>query len=168
MEIDLNNILYLELKDGTVAIQMLPQYAPKHVSRIKELVRSGFYDGAPFHRVIAGFVAQSGDPINKNGTGGSGVNIEAEFNQISHTRGICSMARSSDVNSASSQFFICLADSTFLDRQYSVWGVVISGMTAVDKIKKGDPQSGAVVDPDIIISMKMADQVLAELKPVAP
>ena len=166
MEIDLNNLLYLELKDGTVAIQMLPQYAPKHCEQIKNLVRSGFYDGLKFHRVINGFMAQGGCPLG-NGTSGSGVNIEAEFNQISHTRGICSMARSQDPNSASSQFFICLADSTFLDRQYTVWGVVIGGLSAVDKIKKGDPQSGAVIDPDIIISMKMADQVLAELKPVA-
>jgi peptidylprolyl isomerase len=153
---DLENTLLLELKDGNVVIQMRPDLAPKHVSRIKELVRQKFYDGLTFHRVIGGFMAQGGDP-NGNGTGGSGQNIPAEFSKEPHVRGTLSMARSQNPDSADSQFFIVFARSSFLDGQYSVWGKVIEGMEFVGKIKRGDEaDNGAVNDPDKIISMKMA------------
>jgi cyclophilin family peptidyl-prolyl cis-trans isomerase len=152
---DPENTLLLQLKDGTVVIQMRPDKAPKHVARIKELVRKGFYDGLVFHRVIDGFMAQTGDPTG-TGTSGSGQNLNAEFNDLHHVRGTVSMARASDPNSADSQFFICFAPATFLDGQYTGWGQVISGMEFVDKIKRGAPGSGSVTDPDKIISMKMA------------
>lgn len=142
------------MKDGDVLIQMFPEDAPNHVARIKELVRQGFYDGLKFHRVIDGFMAQTGDPRG-NGTGGSGKNLKAEFNNRPHKRGAVSMARAADPNSADSQFFICFDDSTFLDRQYTVWGQVISGMQAVDKIKRGTGPNGMVYDPDKIISMSV-------------
>ena len=118
------NILLLELKDGVVTIEMKPEVAPNHVKRIKELVNDGFYDGIKFHRVIAGFMAQTGDPLG-NGTGGSGQNIKAEFNNERHLRGTLSMARAQDPNSADSQFFICLEDAPHLNGQYTVWGQVI-------------------------------------------
>lgn len=153
---DLENTLNLELKDGLVVIEMRPDVAPQHVARIKELVKQKFYDGLKFHRVIDGFMVQTGDPKG-NGTGGSGKNINAEFSDIAHMRGTVSMARSSDVNSGDSQFFICLADAGFLDGQYTVWGKVTQGMEFVDKIKKGNPSdNGSVIDPDVIISIKMA------------
>ena len=158
-EIDKENTLVLQLKDGNVIIQMYPQAAPNHVNRIKQLVRQGFYDGLKFHRVIEGFMAQTGDPLG-NGTGGSGTKLRAEFNNIHHQRGTVSMARASDPNSADSQFFICFADAGFLDGQYTVWGQVISGMEYVDKIKRGTGSNGEVVNPDTIISMK----VLADIK----
>lgn len=153
---ELDNTLYIQLKDGTVVIEMLPEKAPKHVERIKELVKQGFYDGTPFHRVIDGFMAQGGDPTG-TGTGGSGQNIAAEFNDLPHVRGAVSMARAANPNSADSQFFIVLKDSNFLDGEYTVWGRVIRGMQFVDGIKKGDKsQNGTVADPDKIISAKLA------------
>ena len=149
------NILLLELKDGTVTIEMKPEVAPMHVARIKELVREAFYDGLTFHRVIAGFMAQTGDPLG-NGTGGSGQNIDAEFNNERHIRGTLSMARARDPNSADSQFFICFNDAPHLNGQYTVWGQVIDGMEHVDSIKKGEGANGAIIgDPDIIVSMKI-------------
>ena len=153
---DKENTIYLDLKDGRVVIELLPQVAPKHVARIKELVRQGFYDGIVFHRVIDGFMAQTGDPTG-TGMGGSGKKLAAEFNTEPHVRGTVSMARAMDPNSADSQFFICFADARFLDRQYTVWGKVISGMEFVDKIKKGDSrQNGVVNNPDKIVKMQVA------------
>ena len=157
---DSEDILVLKLKDGDVYIQTFPDVAPKHVARIKELVRQGFYDGLKFHRVIDGFMAQTGDPLG-NGTGGSGQNLTAEFNNKHHGRGTVSMARAAHPDSADSQFFICFKDAGFLDGQYTVWGQVIKGMEFVDNIKRGDPNNnGAVTDPDVIVSMK----VLSDLK----
>ena len=153
---DFENMLYLNLKDGRVTIEMRPDLAPEHVARIKELVRSGFYDGIVFHRVIDGFMAQTGDPTG-TGRGGSGVRLKAEFSSEPHVRGTVSMARAADPDSADSQFFICFADAPFLDRQYTVWGHVIEGMEFVDQIKKGDPNAnGAVTKPDRIVSMSVA------------
>ena len=158
---DYKNVVYLKLKDGVVVIELLSNEAPKHVEQIKRLVRQGFYDNITFHRVIDGFMAQTGDPKG-NGTGGSGKNIPAEFNKIPHKRGIVSMARAQDPNSADSQFFIVLKDSPFLDGQYTVFGRVISGMEFVDNIKKGNPsQNGTVLNPDKIISMAIASDVEA-------
>jgi peptidylprolyl isomerase len=152
---DLENTLIMELTHGRVVIEMRPDLAPKHVARIKELVRQGFYDGTPFHRVIEGFMAQGGDPTG-TGTGGSGKNLPAEFSKEKHVRGTASMARAQNPNSADSQFFICFADAPFLDGQYTIWGKVTEGMEAVDKIKRGSGQSGMVKNPDKIISMKVA------------
>ena len=150
------NTLLMELKDGMVTIEMRPDLAPKHVARIKELVRQGFYDGLTFHRVIGGFMAQGGDPKG-TGTGGSGQNIPAEFSDEPHVRGTLSMARSSDPDSADSQFFIVLASSRFLDGKYTVWGKVAKGMEFVGNIKRGDKaDNGSVDDPDKIISMRIA------------
>ena len=123
---------------------MKPEVAPNHVKRIKELVNDGFYDGIKFHRVIAGFMAQTGDPLG-NGTGGSGQNIKAEFNNERHLRGTLSMARAQDPNSADSQFFICLEDAPHLNGQYTVWGQVIDGMEYVDNIKKGEGNNGSII-----------------------
>ncbi len=159
--LDPENTLLLQLKDGTVTIQLLPEKAPNHVARIKELARQGFYDGIVFHRVIDGFMAQGGDPTG-TGTGGSGKNLNAEFNSTRHVRGTLSMARSSNPNSADSQFFIVLAPASHLDGQYTAWGQVVSGMEFVDNIKKGDPNdNGAVTNPDKIISMRVAADVAA-------
>jgi peptidylprolyl isomerase len=155
---DPENTLYLELKDGRVVIEMLPKYAPNHVARIKELTRQGFYDGIVFHRVIDGFMAQTGDPTG-TGMGGSGQKMKAEFSNIPHARGTLSMARSSAVDSADSQFFIVFKAAPFLNGKYTVWGRVVAGMEFVDAIKKGDPQSGAVDGPDKIVSMKVAADV---------
>ncbi len=156
---DLENTLYLDLKDGRVIIEMRPDLAPLHVARIKQLVREKFYDGLKFHRVIEGFMVQTGDPKG-NGTGGSGQNISAEFTKTPHMRGTVSMARASDVNSADSQFFICLADARFLDGQYTVWGQVTSGMEYIDNIKKGNPNdNGTVSNPDVIIDLRVAADV---------
>jgi cyclophilin family peptidyl-prolyl cis-trans isomerase len=148
--------LVLDLKDGPVTIQFLPDVAPKHVERIKALVRRGFYDGTPFHRVMDGFMAQGGDPTG-TGTGGSDQpNLPAEFtNRYRFIRGICGMARTSDPGSANSQFFIMLAPAPSLDGQYTVWGRVVSGMEAVDKIKRGAPGSGAVQGPDKIVRARI-------------
>jgi peptidylprolyl isomerase len=159
MRPDPESLLYLDLKDGRVVIQLRPDLAPNHVARIKELAREGFYDGLKFHRVIDGFMAQTGDPRG-DGTGGSKKpDLRAEFNAEPHSRGAVSMARTQDPNSANSQFFIVFQDSRFLDRQYTVWGRVISGMEFVDKIKRGAGQSGAVRDPDTIVRMRVAADV---------
>lgn len=165
VKLDPENTLYLDLEYGRVVIQMHPELAPKHVARVKELVRQGFYDGIVFHRVIDGFMAQTGDPEG-NGSGGSGQTIPAEFNQESHVRGAVSMARAANINSADSQFFIVLGDSTFLDGNYTLWGHVVSGMEFVDKIRKGDPNdNGSVPYPDRIIRMQvMADAEKAKKK----
>ncbi|WP_217701527.1 peptidylprolyl isomerase [Thalassospira lucentensis] len=153
---DLENTLYLDLKDGRVVIQLRPDLAPNHVARIKELTRQGFYDGLKFHRVIDGFMAQTGDPAG-NGTGGSGQKLKAEFSNEHHARGTVSMARSASPDSADSQFFICLADAPHLDGQYTVWGEVVEGMEYVDMIKKGASwANGSVADPDHIIKMQVA------------
>jgi peptidylprolyl isomerase len=155
---DPENTLILQLKTGRVVIAMRPDLAPRHVARIKELSRKGFYDGTPFHRVIDGFMAQGGDPTG-TGHGGSGFKIPAEFSSEHHVRGTVSMARANDVNSADSQFYICFAPAPFLDGKYSIWGQVIDGMQFVDQIKKGDPSSGQVLDPDLIVWMKVAADV---------
>ncbi|MDD3030250.1 MAG: peptidylprolyl isomerase [Alphaproteobacteria bacterium] len=153
---DPENTLYLDLPAGRVVIEMRPDLAPNHVARIKELVRQGFYDGLTFHRVIPGFMAQTGDPLG-NGTGGSGQKIKAEFSNEPHVRGTVSMARAANPDSADSQFFICFADARYLDGQYTVWGKVVSGMEAVDQIKAGSSlNNGAVSDPTKIISMRLA------------
>lgn len=153
---NLNNLIYLKLKDGIVIIETLDEIAPNHVSRIKELVRKGFYNNNLFFRVIDGFVAQTGDPTG-TGRGGSGQTLEPEFSNISHKRGVVSMARASDPASADSQFFIVLEDSEFLDEKYTVWGRVVSGMEFVDNIKKARTGSNGIVnDPDSIISMALA------------
>lgn len=155
-KLDLENTLYLDLDYGRVVIRLRPDLAPKHVARIKELTRQGFYDGLVWHRVIEGFMAQTGDP-DGDGTGGSGTNIPAEFNAGKHVRGACSMARASNINSADSQFFIVLADSAHLDGQYTYWGEVAEGMEFVDQIRKGNPaRNGQVAYPDRIVRMLVA------------
>jgi peptidylprolyl isomerase len=152
----LEDTLYLDVPAGRVVIEMRPDLAPGHCTHIKALVQRGFYDGIVFHRVIAGFMAQTGDPSG-TGSGGSGhPGIKAEFSAEPHVRGVVSMARTSDPDSADSQFFICFDDATFLDRQYTVWGNVVSGMEHIDAIKKGDPRSGAIADPDKIIKLQVA------------
>jgi len=153
---DPENTLFLDLKDGRVVIEMRPDLAPKHVARIKELARKGFYDGTPFHRVIEGFMAQGGDPTG-TGTGGSGTKLPAEFSKEPFQRGTLGMARSQDPNSADSQFFINFAPTPFLDGKYTIWGRVVEGMEYVDKIKKGDAQqNGVVSNPDKIVRMSVA------------
>jgi peptidylprolyl isomerase len=153
--VDLENTLYLDLKDGRVVIELRPDLAPNHVARIKELVRAKFYDGIKFHRVIDGFMAQTGCPQG-TGTGGSGTKLKAEFNSGKHVRGTCSMARAQSPDSADSQFFICFDTQSYLDRQYTIWGQVVEGMEFVDMIKKGAPRSGSVTDPDCIVSLRVA------------
>ncbi|GGD12797.1 peptidylprolyl isomerase [Pyruvatibacter mobilis] len=133
-----DNTLILTLKGGDVTIALRPDLAPNHVARIKELVREGFYDGIVFHRVIDGFMAQTGDPTG-TGMGGSGKKLSAEFSSEPHTRGTCSMARAADPDSADSQFFICFQESSWLDGQYTVWGQVTDGMDHVDAITRGEP-----------------------------
>jgi peptidylprolyl isomerase len=163
---DPENTLYMDLKDGRVVIEMYPDKAPQHVARIKELTREGFYDGVVFHRVIEGFMAQTGDPTG-TGTGGSKKSdLKAEFNDVKHVRGVTSMARTQDPNSANSQWFIMLDDSSHLDGQYTAWGKVVEGMEHVDAIKKGSPyNNGAVSNPDKIIKMQVAAD--AEASPAA-
>lgn len=166
---DLENTIYLELKGGRVVIELRPDLAPNHVARIKELTRQGFYDGIVFHRVIDGFMAQTGDPTG-TGMGGSKLpNLKAEFNSGKHVRGTVAMARAGSPDSANSQFYICFKPAEFLDGQYTVWGQVVEGMELVDKIKRGKPGSGEVTDPDKIISMKVAADVekKASLEPSA-
>lgn len=144
--------LILTLETGDVTIELLPEKAPNHVARIKELAEDGFYDGIKLHRVIDGFMAQMGCPKG-TGTGGSDKpNLKAEFNDVSHQRGVCSMARAQDPNSANSQFFICFDDASFLDGQYTAWGQVVEGMENVDAAEKGEPPA----DPTKIISMRLA------------
>ncbi len=158
---DPENTIYLDLPAGRVVIQLLPALAPNHVARIKELTRRKFYDGLSFHRVIPGFMAQTGDPQG-DGTGGSGKELKAEFSRTPHLRGTVSMARAQDPDSADSQFFICFAQSSFLDGQYTVWGKVVSGMEFVDKIKAGSAyNNGVVSNPTRIIHMRVA----ADVKP---
>ena len=164
---DPENTIIMETTKGKVVIQLLPDLAPGHVARIKELAREGAYDGVVFHRVIEGFMAQTGD-VKFGKTGGKDFNparagmggsekpdLKAEFSNMSHVRGTCSMARSQNPNSANSQFFICFTDAPWLNRQYSVWGQVIEGMDNIDKIERGEP----VRNPDTITSMKVAADV---------
>ena len=155
---DLENTLYLDLDSGRVVIEMRPDLAPAHVARIKELARMKFYDGIVFHRVIDGFMAQTGDPTG-TGMGGSGKNLAAEFSKAPFERGTVGMARAASPDSADSQFFICFAPAPFLDGQYTVWGQVVSGMEFVDKIKKGAGRNGMVSGPDKIISLRVAADV---------
>jgi peptidyl-prolyl cis-trans isomerase B (cyclophilin B) len=161
---DPENTLILETTKGQVVIALMPDVAPGHVSRIKELARENAYDGVVFHRVISGFMAQTGDVkfgkkgggLDRAGMGGSDKpNLKAEFSTVKHLRGVCSMARSSEPNSANSQFFICFDDASFLDKQYTVWGQVIEGMDNVDLINKGEPPK----DPDSIVSARVAADV---------
>jgi cyclophilin family peptidyl-prolyl cis-trans isomerase len=154
---DAENMLILDLKTGPVVIALKPDVAPNHVARIKELARKGFYDGVVFHRVIPGFMAQTGDPTG-TGSGGSDLpDLKAEFSATPHKRGTVSMARTSNPNSANSQFFICFDDASWLDRQYSVWGQVVEGMEHVDAIKKGgDHNNGAISgEPDKILKARI-------------
>jgi cyclophilin family peptidyl-prolyl cis-trans isomerase len=143
--------LILETSKGKVTVVMRPDLAPGHVARIKELVRKGFYDGVVFHRVIPGFMAQTGDPTG-TGTGGSGQKLKAEFSKEKHVRGTVSMARAQSPDSGDSQFFICFEEAPHLNGQYTVWGAVVDGMDNIDKIKTGEP----VADPDQIVSARMA------------
>lgn len=157
---DPENTLYLDLKDGRVTIELLPAKAPEHVKRVKELTRKGFYDGVKWHRVIDGFMAQSGDPTG-TGTGGSDLpDLKAEFNDEHFGRGAVGAARTADPNSANSQFFICFDDCGFLDGQYTVWGKVTSGMDVVDKITRGEPPA----TPDVIVKA----QIATDAKDAAP
>jgi peptidylprolyl isomerase len=156
---DPENTVILDLKWGTVVIEMRPDLAPNHVARIKELVRKGFYDGTPFHRVIDGFMAQGGDPTG-TGTGGSGAKINAEFSGEHFARGVVGMARAGSPNSADSQFFIMLATAPSLDYKYTIWGKVIEGMENVDKITKGpSSENGMVANPDKIVRMRIAADI---------
>ena len=163
---DSSDIIHLVLKDGIVVIETRPDLAPKHVAQIKQLINEKQYDGVVFHRVIEGFMAQTGDVefgntskdsynISRAGSGGSSLpNIQAEFSDANHSRGAVSMARAQNPNSANSQFFICFKDASFLDRQYSIWGYVIEGMEFVDNIKLGEPPT----DPDKIIKMELVSK----------
>jgi cyclophilin family peptidyl-prolyl cis-trans isomerase len=152
---DPENTLLVDTTKGRIVIALKPDLAPKHVERIKKLAREGFYDGIVFHRVIEGFMAQTGCPKG-TGTGSSDYpNLAAEFNAEPHVRGVCSMARSQNPDSANSQFFICFDDATFLDGKYTAWGKVIEGMESVDKFKRGEP----VVDPDKMVTVKVAADV---------
>ena len=168
------NMLVLELKDGKVMIELRPDLAPKHVERIKQLVRAGFYDGTPFHRVIEGFMAQGGDPTG-TGTGGAREqgheDLPAEFSPPSKARfvrGTCGMARTNNPNSANSQFFIMFAPAPSLDGQYTIWGRVVSGMEHVDKIKRGSGGSGMVQGPDKLIRARIAADGPQESAGTAP
>ena len=155
---DLENTLHLDIADhagaakGRVTIALRPDLAPGHVSHIKALARDGFYNGVVFHRVIEGFMAQGGDPTGTGMGGSKKPDLKAEFSKEPHVRGTCSMARSSNPNSANSQFFICFGEASFLDKQYTVWGKVTEGMDIVDKIKRGEP----VKNPDKIAKMQVA------------
>jgi len=155
MAADLENTLYLDVTAGRVVIELRPDLAPGHVARIKELTRAGFYDGVVFHRVIDGFMAQTGDPQG-TGMGGSGKKLKAEFSTEHHVRGTTSMARANDPDSGDSQFFICFEPAPFLDGKYTIWGKVTVGMEFVDKIKKGSGSNGSVSNPDKIVKMQVA------------
>lgn len=160
---DPENTLYLDLKDGRVTIKLMPDLAPKHVERIKKLTREGFYNGIVFHRVIDGFMAQTGDPTG-TGMGGSELpDLDAEFNDYNFGRGTIGAARSADPNSANSQWFICFDDCSFLNKQYTVWGQVIDGMDHVDDITRGEPPSS----PDKIVKLQVAADAEAEPKEAA-
>ena len=151
-----DNTLYMDMKDGRVVIELRPDLAPKHVQRIKKLVKEGFYDGLTFHRVITGFMAQTGDPKG-DGTGGSKYpDLPAEFTPTPFKRGTVGAARSGNPNSANSQFFICLEDASHLNGNYTVWGQVTEGMQLIDRIKKGAGASGQVFNPDKILKMQLA------------
>jgi peptidylprolyl isomerase len=153
---DPENTLILQLKDGNVKIELYPDKAPQHVARLKELAREKFYDNIVFHRVIDGFMVQTGDPTGTGMGGSSKPNLKAEFNDMKHVKGVVSMARSSDPNSANSQFFIMLADVPSLDGQYTAFGKVVEGMEFIDNIKKGDSKkNGQVSQPDKIVSLKV-------------
>ena len=166
---DPENTIIMETTKGKVVIALMPDLAPGHVARIKELAREGAYDGVVFHRVIADFMAQTGDvkfgkkggesfnPARAGMGGSEKPDLKAEFSAVPHVRGTCSMARSQSPNSANSQFFICFTDAPWLNKQYSVWGQVIEGMDFIDQIKKGEPVS----DPDSIVSMKVAADIAA-------
>ena len=143
--------LILDLKDGPVKIKLRSDLAPGHVERVKTLAGQGFYDGVVFHRVIPGFMAQTGDPTGTGAGGSDKPDLPAEFSREPHVRGVASMARSQNPNSANSQFFICFDDARFLDKQYTAWGKVVEGMENVDKIKRGEP----VRDPDKIVTMRV-------------
>jgi peptidylprolyl isomerase len=149
---DTKDTLLMTLDTGPVTIRLRPDLAPGHVARISELAEDGFYDGVVFHRVIAGFMAQGGDPTGTGSGGSPKPNLKAEFSSVPHKRGVCSMARTNQPHTANSQFFICLADSTFLDNQYTVWGEVVDGMEHVDALPKGEPPRA----PGKIISMRLA------------
>jgi peptidylprolyl isomerase len=158
-KLDPENTLYMDLKQGRVVIQLLPDIAPKTVAQIKTLTRQGFYDGTPFHRVIEGFMAQGGDPTGTGGGGSKLPNVPAEFTTQRHfLRGTCGMARAQDPNSGNSQFFIMFAPNPGLDGQYTIWGQVVKGMEFVDQIKRGDPARNGTVSPppDRIIRMQVA------------
>jgi peptidylprolyl isomerase len=154
---DAENTLILETTKGNVTIEMRPDLAPNHVARVKELVRQGFYDGVPFHRVIDGFMAQTGDPTGR-GTGGSGQNLGAEFTREPHVRGTVSMARAAHPDSADSQFFICFDEAPWLNGQYTVWGQVVDGMESIDRMKRGEP----VADPDRVKTVRVAADATQE------
>lgn len=157
-EIDPENTLYLDLKDGRVTIKLMPDIAPNHVERVKTLTRDGFYDGIVFHRVIDGFMAQTGDPTG-TGTGGSDLpDLDAEFNDYNFGRGTIGAARSASPNSANSQWFICFDDCSFLNGQYTVWGQVVDGMDHVDAITRGEPPA----NPDKIVKLQVAADAKAE------
>lgn len=152
---DPENTLIMETTKGKVVIELFPDLAPGHVGRIKELARAKFYDGIIFHRVIEGFMAQTGDPTGTGMGGSEHPDLKAEFSNMNHTRGTCSMARSQSLDSANSQFFICFDDAGFLNKQYTVWGQVIEGMDNVDQIKRGEP----VQDPDSMTTVRVAADV---------
>jgi peptidylprolyl isomerase len=157
MTLDPENTLIIDLKSGPVVVKLRPDLAPKHVARVKELANRGFYDGIVFHRVIPGFMAQTGDPTG-TGTGGSDLpNLQAEFSAESHKRGTLSMARSGSPNSANSQFFICFDDAPHLNRQYTVWGEVVEGMEHVDAIKKGGEHNNGAIsgEPDKMLKVRV-------------
>ena len=152
----MENTIIMRLKTGPVKIELRPDLAPLHVARIKELTKEGFYDGVVFHRVIPGFMAQTGDPTGTGSGGSKKPNLKAEFSREVHVRGTCSMARSGHPDSANSQFFICFDDAPWLDGKYTVWGKVVDGMEHIDAIKKGDgDDNGSVIDPDKVISMTL-------------
>ena len=158
-DVDPANALVIDTTKGRVIVKLRPDLAPHHAERLKQLARDGFYNNVPFHRVMAGFMAQTGDGQNFNGTGGSKYpNLKAEFTQTPFVRGVVGMARASDPNSANSQFFICYGDASFLNGQYTVIGEVMSGMDVVDKLKKAPPgsQSGTVTDPDKMLKVQVA------------
>jgi peptidylprolyl isomerase len=155
--VDPQNAILVDTKYGRIVIKLRPDLAPKHAERLKTLARDKFYDNVPFHRVIAGFMAQTGDGKNGDGTGGSKYpNLPAEFTNTPFVRGVVGMARTNDPNSANSQFFIMFADGSFLNGKYTVVGEVASGMDVVDKLKKGEGQSGAVTDPDRMLKVQVA------------